>query len=151
MIRLALIASAAFLLTGCDWLDDQITRRFSPADMCETDFTLREPVLREHAVDTEIRIRANTETCVRKWAYRLAASDEPGSAVAAAVVRACDNEISNYQVTWLSIMGLGRDSNDTITLTTGATVPVSIYQHKMFDDIARLEVMKARVAKCVAP
>jgi hypothetical protein len=82
---------------------------------------------------------ARADSCVHRWAYRLAPSKETLKDVAAAVVSGCSAPISEV-ATEFKPNGAGGDSN-------AGSVQETL---RKYDGLARFHVIQARVGHCKA-
>lgn len=95
---------------------------------------------------------APLDDCLHRWAYSLAASDDPAEAVADATVAACTAALSRWNQQGMApTSGPGGDTADATSLVTGQPVTAFVAHHEFAQGRALFYVVQARAGRCAPP
>ena len=95
---------------------------------------------------------APLDDCLHRWAYSLAASDDPAEAVADATVAACTAALSRWNQQGMApTTGPGGDTADATSLVTGQPVTAFVAHHEFAQGRALFYVVQARAGHCAPP
>lgn len=89
------------------------------------------------------------DDCLHRWGYRLARAQDPGPAVAQAVVAACSTILSRWNQSTLNQPQTGPDA--AVSLVTGETNNTPADRYKMAEAKALFYVEQGRAGNCSPP